>query len=248
MGIENRVALVTGSASGIGKQTARRLAENGAKVVINDIQAEKVEETVAELKKDGFKAIGQVANIADKAAVDEMVENTVNEFGSLDILINNAGMERAGALRKLTEADWDITVNVNLKGAFLCSQAAHNHMVPNKHGRIINIVSRAWLGGAGQAPYTSAKAGLVGLSRVMALELGGKGVTSNCIAPGLIHTPLWDELPEKSKTFLLSKQPTGQLGTIDDIAEAVLFLADDESSYFTGQVLYVCGGRSLYSG
>ena len=248
MGIENRVALVTGSASGIGKQTARRLAEKGAKVVINDIQSEKVEATVAELKAGGFAATGQVANIADKAAVDAMVENTVNELGSLDILVNNAGMERAGALRKLTEADWDITVNVNLKGAFLCSQAAHNHMVPNKHGRIINIVSRAWLGGAGQAPYTSAKAGLVGLSRVMALELGGKGVTSNCIAPGLIHTPLWDELPEKNKNFLLSKQPTGQLGNIDDIAEAVLFLADDESSYFTGQVLYVCGGRSLYSG
>jgi len=248
MGIENRVALITGSASGMGKQTARRMAENGAKVVINDIQADKVAETVEAFKKDGFDVIGQVANIADKAAVEAMVENCVKAFGRLDILVNNAGMERAGALRKLSEADWDLTVNVNLKGAFLCSQAAHNHMVANKHGRIINIVSRAWLGGAGQAPYSSAKAGLVALSRVLALELGGKGITSNCIAPGLIHTPMWDELEEKSKIFLLSKQPTGSLGTIDDIAEAAMFLADDESSYFTGQVLYVCGGRSLFSG
>lgn len=248
MGIENRVALITGSASGMGKQTARRMAENGAKVVINDIQADKVTETVEAFKKDGFDVIGQVANIADKAAVEAMVENCVKAFGRLDILVNNAGMERAGALRKLSEADWDLTVNVNLKGAFLCSQAAHNYMVQNKHGRIINIVSRAWLGGAGQAPYSSAKAGLVALSRVLALELGGKGITSNCIAPGLIHTPMWDELEEKSQKFLLSKQPTGNLGTIDDIAEAAMFLADDESSYFTGQVLYVCGGRSLFSG
>jgi NAD(P)-dependent dehydrogenase (short-subunit alcohol dehydrogenase family) len=248
MGIQNRVALITGSASGIGKQTARRLAESGAKVVINDIQLEKVEQTVAELKKDGLEAIGQVANITDKAAVDEMIETTVKTFGSIDILVNNAGMERAGALRKLTPEDFDITLGVNLKGAFLCSQSAHNHMVNNQHGRIINIASRAWLGGAGQAPYSSAKAGVVGLTRVLALELGSKGVTANCIAPGLIHTPLWEELPEKTQKFLISKQPTGRLGSTDDIAKAVLFLADDDSDYFTGQVLYVCGGRSLYSG
>jgi 3-oxoacyl-[acyl-carrier protein] reductase/2-[hydroxy(phenyl)methyl]-succinyl-CoA dehydrogenase BbsD subunit len=157
-------------------------------------------------------------------------------------------MERAGALRKLTEADWDITINVNLKGAFLCSQAAHNFMVDKKHGRIINIASRAWLGGAGQAPYSSAKAGMVGLTRTLALELGAKGITANCIAPGLIETPLWYELPEKNRNFLMSKQPTGRLGHVDDIANAVIFLASDEASFITGQVLYICGGRSLFSG
>lgn len=248
MGIQNRVALVTGSASGIGKQTARRMAENGAKVVINDIVPAKVEETVAEFKAEGFTVMGQVADISSKASVDTMVNAVMDTFGGLDILVNNAGMERAGALRKLTEQDWDLTVDINLKGAFLCSQAAHNHMVPNNHGRIINIASRAWLGGPGQAPYSSAKAGVVGLTRVLALELGGKGVTANCIAPGLIYTPMWDELPEKNQKFLLSKQPTGRLGETDDIANTVMFLADDENGFITGQVIYVCGGRSLFSG
>ena len=248
MGIQNRVALITGSASGIGKQTARRMAENGAKVVINDIVPEKVEETVKEFKADGLEVLGQVADISNKASVDAMIQATVDTFGSLDILVNNAGMERAGALRKLTEQDWDLTVNINLKGAFLCSQAAHNHMVPNKHGRIISIASRAWLGGPGQAPYSSAKAGVVGLTRVLALELGRAGVTANCIAPGLIYTPMWDELPEKNQKFLLSKQPTGRLGETDDIANTAMFLADDDNGYITGQVIYVCGGRSLFSG
>lgn len=248
MGIDSRVALITGSASGIGKQTAFRMAQNGAKVVINDIVADKVEQAVDEFRKEGFVAIGKVADITRQVEVERMVNETVETFGSLDILVNNAGMERAGALRTLTEADWDITLNVNLKGAFLCSQAAHNHMISRNYGRIVNIASRAWLGGPGQAPYSSAKAGIVGLTRVLALELGRKGVTANCVAPGLIHTPLWDELPEKNKTHLLSKQPTGKLGEVDDIANAVMFLADDQSGYITAQVLYVCGGRSLYSG
>jgi 3-oxoacyl-[acyl-carrier protein] reductase/2-[hydroxy(phenyl)methyl]-succinyl-CoA dehydrogenase BbsD subunit len=248
MGIKNRVALITGSASGIGKQTARRMAENGAKVVINDIVPEKVEDTVKEFKADGLQVLGTVADISSKASVDQMIQTVVDTFGGIDILVNNAGMERAGALRKLTEQDWDITVNINLKGTFLCSQAAHNHMVQNNHGRIINIASRAWLGGPGQAPYTSAKAGVVGLTRVLAMELGAKGVTANCIAPGLIYTPMWDELPEKNQKFLLSKQPTGKLGETDDIANTILFLADDDNGFITGQVIYVCGGRSLFSG
>jgi 3-oxoacyl-[acyl-carrier protein] reductase/2-[hydroxy(phenyl)methyl]-succinyl-CoA dehydrogenase BbsD subunit len=248
MKIQDRVALITGSASGMGKQTARRMAENGIKVAINDIVPEKVEQTVDELKADGLTVMGHVADISNKESVDDMINTVVDKYGNIDILVNNAGMEKAGALRKLTEKDWDITVDVNLKGAFLCSQSAHNHMVPNKHGRIINIASRAWLGGPGQAPYSSAKAGLVGLTRVLALELGGKGITANCIAPGLIYTPMWDELPEKNQNFLLSKQPTGRLGDSDDIANTVMFLADDDSAFINGQVIYVCGGRSLFSG
>lgn len=248
MAIEGKVVLITGSGSGIGKQTAQRMAERGAKIVINDIVPEKVEETVREFEQNGFEVLGKVANICNRSEIEEMVKAAVDNFGSIDILVNNAGMEKAGALRKLSEQDWDITLNVNLKGAFLCSQAVHGYMVEKGFGRIINISSRAWLGGPGQAPYSSAKAGMVGLTRTLALELGRKGITVNCIAPGLIHTPLWDTLPEKNKAFLLSKQPTGKLGEVDDVANAVLFFADDKASFITGQVFYVCGGRSLFSG
>jgi 2-[hydroxy(phenyl)methyl]-succinyl-CoA dehydrogenase BbsD subunit len=248
MGIVDRVALVTGSASGMGKQTARRMAENGAVAVINDIDRAKVDATVAEFEAAGLKAMGVVADVSRRDAVESMVRQVANAFGRLDILVNNAGLEKAGPIRKLTDADWDLTVNVNLKGTFLCCQAAHGYMVENKHGRIVNIASRAWLGGPGQVPYSSAKAGVVGMTRTLALELGRNGITANCIAPGLINTPMWEELPEKDKEFMRAKLPTGEVGEPDDIANAVMFLAGDEAGYINGQVLYVCGGRSLYAG
>jgi 3-oxoacyl-[acyl-carrier protein] reductase/2-[hydroxy(phenyl)methyl]-succinyl-CoA dehydrogenase BbsD subunit len=248
MGIENRVALVTGSASGMGRQTARRMAEYGAKVIINDLDPAKVQATVDDFARSGLEAMAAVADISNKSAVETMVTDIVARFGRIDILVNNAGIDRSGALRKLSEADWNLTIDVNLKGTYLCSQAVHGHMTQNKHGRIVNIASRAWLGGPGQVPYTSAKAGVVGLTRSLALELGRNGITSNCIAPGLIHTPMWDELPEKEQANLLSKVPTGKLGLPDDIANTVLFLTDDQAGFITGQVIYVCGGRSLFAG
>ncbi len=248
MGFEGKVAIVSGSASGMGQQTARRLAERGAAIVLNDIDATKLQSAVAEFRNSGWSVIGSTADISNRAEVDQMVKEAIDAFGRIDILVNNAGMERAGALRKLSEADWDSTINVNLKGAFLCAQAVHGHMVGKKYGRVINISSRAWLGGPGQAPYSSAKAGLVGLTRTLALELGRNGITVNCVAPGLIHTPMWDQLPEKDKIYLRSKIPTQELGDADDVANAVLFFADEAAGFISGQVLYVCGGRSLFAG
>ena len=249
MEFKDKVALITGSASGMGKQTALKMAENGAKIIINDIVPERVDKTVREFKDKGLEVIGAVADVLDKKAIDQMIKAGMDAFGHIDILVNNAGMEKSGVLRKLTEDAWDLTINTNLKGAFLCSQAVHEQMIERKFGRIINIASRAWLGGPGQAPYSSAKAGMVGLTRVLALELGRKGnITANCIAPGLIRTPLWDELPEKQVNYLISKQPTGKLGKVDDIANTVMFFAHEDASFITGQVFYVCGGRSLFSG
>lgn len=246
--LQGKVALITGSASGMGKETALRLAEIGAKVVINDIVPENVEKTVEDFRSKGFDAFGQVADVSNPSAVEGMAKAIVEKLGAVDILINNAGLEKAGILRNLTEKDWDITVDVNLKGAFLCSQAVHGYMVKKGWGRIISISSRAWLGGVAQAPYSSAKAGLVGLTRTMALELGRKGVTVNCIAPGLIRTPMWDSAPEKDQLALLSKLPSGKIGEVEDIANAILFFLDQEASFITGQVLYVCGARSLFAG
>ena len=246
--LQGKVALITGSASGMGKETALRLAEKGVKVVINDIVPEKIVQTVDEFRSKGFDVLGQCADVSNPTAVAEMAKAVVDRFDSLDILVNNAGMEKAGILRNLSEKDWDLTLNVNLKGAFLCSQAVHGYMVKKGWGRIINISSRAWLGGVAQAPYSSAKAGLVGLTRTLALELGRKGVTVNCIAPGLIHTPMWDEAPEKDRLALLAKLPTGKIGEVEDVANAILFFVDDDASFITGQVFYVCGARSLFAG
>ena len=248
MGIKNRVALITGSASGMGKQSAKIMAENGARIVINDIVPEKVEETVKEYKDAGFDVIGKVADISKKDQVDNMVKEVVDAFGSIDILVNNAGMSKDNALRRIEEKDWDLTVTINLKGAFLCCRAVQEYMAEKKHGRIINIASRAWLGGAGQTAYSAAKAGMVGMTRTHALELGRVGITSNCIAPGLIYTPMWDKADEKMKKYLISKQPIGKLGDVEDIANTVMFFADDDASFITGQVFYVCGGRSLFAG
>ncbi|MGV8073483.1 MAG: SDR family NAD(P)-dependent oxidoreductase [Syntrophobacteraceae bacterium] len=249
MGVENKVALITGSASGMGKESAHIMAENGAKIVINDVVPAKVDEAVAEFKKAGFDVIGIVADVCKKAEVDQMMKSAVDAFGSVDILVNNAGVEKgAGLLKNVTEEAWDITINVNLKGAFLCSQAAQAYMIEKKFGRIINIASRAWLGGVGQTQYSAAKAGMVGMTRTHALEMGRRGITVNCIAPGLIRTPMFDGAPEELKQKLISKIPTKTPGEPGDIANAVMFFADEQSGFVTGQIFYVCGGRSLFAG
>jgi NAD(P)-dependent dehydrogenase (short-subunit alcohol dehydrogenase family) len=248
MQVKDRVALVTGSGSGIGEGIAKKLAECGAKVVVNDVDNTKVERVVGEIRAAGGEATGIVVDITNLAEVESMFKETVDKYGRIDILVNNAGIARDKSIKKLTEEDWDAVLNVNLKGAFLCSKIASGYMREQGYGRIINISSRAWLGGPGQANYSASKGGLVSLTRTLALELGRKGVTVNCIAPGLIDTPLFQALKPEIQERLRNNQPGKEIGTVNDIANGVLFFAGEEAGYITGQTIFICGGRSLFAG
>jgi len=248
MNVQDRVAVVTGSGQGIGLGIARVLAEAGAKVVINDLFPEKVEEAVADLQAAGLDVVGIAADVAIAEGAEALVAGAIEAFGRVDILVNNVGMARDGYLAKMTEENWDLVIQVNLKSQFLTCRAVAKHMMDQKFGRIINISSRAWLGGPGQANYAASKGAVISLTRTLALEMARFGITANAIAPALVDTPLFRGLDEEVQERLIKTIPARRIGTPEDIGNAVLFLAADESSYVTGQTLYVCGGRSLGAG
>ena len=247
MRFDQRVAMITGSGSGIGEGIAKRLSELGVKVVINDIDKAKVDRVVQEIKDSGGEVMGIPADITKLSEVEDMFKAIVDKFGKFDILVNNAGIAIDKSLRKMTEQDWDAVLAVNLKAVFLTSKVAIEYMLKQSYGRILNISSRAWLGGPGQTNYAASKGGVVSITRTMALEFGKKGITVNCIAPGLIMTPLLQAAPEEVKQRLLKAQPTGKIGTPRDIANAVVFFTSDDASYITGQTIFVCGGKSLFA-
>ena len=248
MNVEDRVAIVTGSGQGIGKGIALALAGAGARVVVNDLVSERVDEVVAEFSASGLAAVGHAADVATAEGAEGLVAATLDAHGRVDILVNNVGTARDGWLAKMSEEDWDLVLNVNLKSQFLCCRAVAPHMMEQKYGRIINISSRAWLGGPGQANYAASKGAVISLTRTLALEMARYGITANCIAPALVDTPLFRGLKEEVQERLIKTIPAGRVGTPEDIGNAALFLAADESSYVTGQTLYVCGGRSLGAG
>jgi len=245
MNIKDKVALVTGSGSGIGEGIAWNLAENGASVVINDIDEKKASKVAKEMSDAGFRASYQIADITKMEQVEAMVSSIVKENEGLDILINNTGVVKDNLILNMPEEDFDFVVNVNLKGAWIVSKAVLKQMKEQKYGRIVNISSRAWLGQVGQSNYSASKGGIVSLTRALALEFAKYGVTVNCIAPGLIDTPLIRSLREDVQDRLIAAQPTPIIGKPSDIANTVLFFSSEEARYVTGQVLHVDGGKSL---
>jgi 3-oxoacyl-[acyl-carrier protein] reductase len=245
LGIRDKVAIVTGSARGIGAVTARRLAEEGARVIVNDILAEQAEATAAALRGQGLQAHCIVADITKAAEVQRLVDEAVAKFGGVHILVNNAGFPRDKYLVKMSEEDWDLVMNVMLKGAFLVTRAVMPRFIEQGWGRVINISSRAHFGNPTQANYSAAKAGLIGMARALAIEEGRYGVTVNCVAPGFIETEMVQALPtyETIKERAIQMQPVKRVGRPDDIADAVAFLASERASFISGELVHVTGGR-----
>ena len=245
MRLKDKIAFITGSGSGIGKGIADRFIREGATVIINDITKDKVDAAVADIKAKGGACSGVVADVSESDQVARAFDETKAKYGRRDILVNNVGISRDRLLKKTSDDDWDAVIKVNLRSYFLCSRAAEKIMAEQGKGRMINISSRAWLGGFGQSNYSAAKGGIVSLTRTLALELAKEGITVNCIAPGVIDTPMIRAYPEKVFERLMKMQPMGKIGSAADIAYAALNFADDEAWYITGQVMYVCGGKSL---
>lgn len=245
MGLNDKVAIITGSARGLGAATARRLAEEGAKVVITDIQRELAQATAAALKADGLSAHCVIADITKADEVQRLVDETVATFGGVHILVNNAGFPRDKYLVKMAESDWDLVMEVMLKGAFLASRAVMPHLIAQGWGRVINISSRAHFGNPTQANYSAAKAGLIGMAKALAMEQGRYGITVNCVAPGFMETEMVQALPTYDiiKERAVAMQPIKRVGKPQDIADAVAFLASERAGFISGEVLHVTGGR-----
>lgn len=243
---KGKVAVITGASRGIGKSIALALAAQGATIVAMDMDQAATDAVVAELQAAGTKALAVVGNVTVAADVERMIDAAVEAFGRVDILVNNAGITRDGLIMRMKDEDWDAVLSVNLKGAFVCTRTAFKVMSKQRYGRIINIASVVGqMGNAGQANYCASKAGLIGLTKSNAREMAKRNVTVNAVAPGFIATAMTDALPEKVREELAAQIPMERLGSADDIANAVLFLASEASGYITGHVLSVNGGMYM---
>jgi 3-oxoacyl-[acyl-carrier protein] reductase len=244
--LQDKVALVTGASQGIGRATAIEIAEAGAKVAVAARNAEKLASLVAEIDRDGNEALAIPMDVADPAQVKSGFQQVLAKFGRLDILVNNAAITRDTLALRMKLEDWETVLRTNLTGAHLCIQQALGAMLKQRSGRIINLSSVvAQTGNAGQANYVASKAGLIGLTRAIAVEVASRNITVNAVAPGFIATPMTDVLSQEIKDKMQSMIPLGRFGTDRDVAAAIVFLASDEASYITGQVLEVNGGMHM---
>jgi 3-oxoacyl-[acyl-carrier protein] reductase len=246
MDLREQVVLVTGGARGIGRAIAEGFASRGASIALADISAESASEAAHELSSLGVRTKAVKLDVSKSAEVESAFAEILSEFGQIDVLINNAGITRDGLLLRMKEEDWDAVININLKGVFLCTKEAVKLMVKRKYGRIVNIASVvAFMGNPGQSNYSASKAGIVGLTKTVAREYASRGITVNAVAPGFISTAMTDALTENVRQEMLKSIPAGKFGSVDDVANAVIFLASPETGYITGQVIHVNGGMYM---
>lgn len=245
--LKGKTALVTGASRGIGRSIALEFGRQGANVAVNYAgNAEKAAEVVAELKGLGVNAIDIQADVADEKSVKDMVKKVISEFGSLHILVNNAGITRDNLLMRMKADDFDQVINTNLKGAFLCTKAVTRQMMRQREGKIINVASIVGVSGnPGQANYVAAKAGVIGLTKSTAQELASRQILVNAVAPGFISTDMTDELTDEQREAILQNVPLNKLGKPDDVANVVRFLASDDANYITGQTIRIDGGMVM---
>lgn len=245
--LKGKTAVVTGASRGIGRAIAIKLAKLGANIVVNYRNSvEAVQEVVKEIEALGVKVLAVQGDISSYSDVDSMMKKCMEEFGSIDILVNNAGITKDGLLMRMKEEDFDSVIDINLKGAFNCTKHVSAIMLKQRSGRIINISSVSGLtGNAGQVNYSSAKAGILGMTKAVAKELASRGVTCNAVAPGYIQTDMTDVLSDKVKDTIMNTIPLKRLGNPEDVANAVAFLASEEASYITGQIINVDGGMVM---
>ncbi|MBW8382174.1 MAG: 3-oxoacyl-ACP reductase FabG [Youngiibacter sp.] len=240
---KDRVAIVTGSAQGLGRAMVERLASDGVKVVITDVNEEKINLAVNELTAKGYDVFGAKCDVTNREEIRALGEKVIEKYGKLDIIVNNAGITKDSSFKKMTDAQWDAVLTVDLKSIFMVTQELVKYLEANGYGRIVNISSLAgMMGNFGQANYSAAKAGVVGLTKTLSIELGKKNITVNAIAPGFINTEMTKVIPEDRKKVMIAEIPVGRPGEPEEIAAVVAFLASDEAGFVSGTVINVNGG------
>ena len=249
---EGRRALVTGGGRGIGAATAMRFAADGAAVVISDLDLEPAEAVAAQIRSQGRAALAVASNVTDRLSVEALVDRAVKEYGGLDILVTCAGILRDNLIHKMTDSDWDLVVDTHLKGTFLCAQAAQRVMVPARRGKMVFLSSNSALGNRGQVNYSAAKAGLQGMARTLAIELGPFSINVNAVAPGFIETRMTQAVAERTgidyadlKKAAADRTPLRRIGQPEDIAGVITFLCSDDAGFVTGQTIYATGGPTV---